>query len=436
MQENLKEKYLTHFGIKPKDTVNQNDIVKVVKKSCPGMSPVFYTNYNGKLVVNLAKTGVSQEGQLSDFRYFDAKTGKISGNISTIKLLSDPEFIKSLENLKKFEADHLAHHGIKGQQWGVRNGPPYPLDQKEHNKVVNKVKTGGMQKGTQGAVDPLTAFYLTQLALPVVALATAKVLQKPIQKFMHKQRVKNISELSKDLDTKKIADTSKKFSDDNPPRMIKGKHTEEDDLKIINPTYDQSDPKSTNNCVLTSITYDLRRRGYDVVANLSNLGNMTDLMINDCYENVKGDKYKKANDWSEVEKQVLQNNPEGSRGVITCSGNMYGQYFGHAMTYEIKNGRVIVRDPQSSETYGDLSTFVKDRREAAFKLFEPKTTETFRLDNAKIKWSGMNQVCSERLEGKKQVNQWAAQKKRIDAYIKEHPNTTLSNKQILEVLNG
>ena len=23
---------------------------------------------------------------------------------------------------------YLAHFGIKGQQWGVRNGPPYPLD--------------------------------------------------------------------------------------------------------------------------------------------------------------------------------------------------------------------------------------------------------------------------------------------------------------------
>ena len=23
---------------------------------------------------------------------------------------------------------YLAHHGIKGQQWGVKHGPPYPLD--------------------------------------------------------------------------------------------------------------------------------------------------------------------------------------------------------------------------------------------------------------------------------------------------------------------
>ena len=25
--------------------------------------------------------------------------------------------------------DYLAHHGIKGQRWGVKNGPPYPLSE-------------------------------------------------------------------------------------------------------------------------------------------------------------------------------------------------------------------------------------------------------------------------------------------------------------------
>ena len=24
--------------------------------------------------------------------------------------------------------NYIAHHGIKGQEWGVKNGPPYPLD--------------------------------------------------------------------------------------------------------------------------------------------------------------------------------------------------------------------------------------------------------------------------------------------------------------------
>lgn len=34
----------------------------------------------------------------------------------------------------------LAHHGIKGQQWGIRNGPPYPI------QAVNKRKIKSMSK--------------------------------------------------------------------------------------------------------------------------------------------------------------------------------------------------------------------------------------------------------------------------------------------------
>lgn len=32
----------------------------------------------------------------------------------------------------------LMHHGIDGQRWGVKHGPPYPLDREDHNRVVRK----------------------------------------------------------------------------------------------------------------------------------------------------------------------------------------------------------------------------------------------------------------------------------------------------------
>lgn len=42
----------------------------------------------------------------------------------------------------------IYHHGIKGQQWGVRNGPPYPLDEEDHSlKEIRK--TGGNFRGQQ-----------------------------------------------------------------------------------------------------------------------------------------------------------------------------------------------------------------------------------------------------------------------------------------------
>jgi len=32
----------------------------------------------------------------------------------------------------------LYHHGIKGQSWGVKHGPPYPLSERTHKRIVKK----------------------------------------------------------------------------------------------------------------------------------------------------------------------------------------------------------------------------------------------------------------------------------------------------------
>lgn len=39
--------------------------------------------------------------------------------------------------------EYLAHHGILGQKWGKRNGPPYPLGASDHSASEKKA---GWQK--------------------------------------------------------------------------------------------------------------------------------------------------------------------------------------------------------------------------------------------------------------------------------------------------
>ena len=38
-------------------------------------------------------------------------------------------------------SDYLAHHGILGQRWGKRNGPPYPLSAGAHSSAEKRLKS-------------------------------------------------------------------------------------------------------------------------------------------------------------------------------------------------------------------------------------------------------------------------------------------------------
>lgn len=41
----------------------------------------------------------------------------------------------------------LSHHGIKGQRWGVKNGPPYPLDPSDKSKSEKKAEEKQRRSG-------------------------------------------------------------------------------------------------------------------------------------------------------------------------------------------------------------------------------------------------------------------------------------------------
>lgn len=41
-----------------------------------------------------------------------------------------------------FHSGYLMHHGIQGQKWGVKNGPPYPLDSNQKSSSEKKEHKG------------------------------------------------------------------------------------------------------------------------------------------------------------------------------------------------------------------------------------------------------------------------------------------------------
>lgn len=52
--------------------------------------------------------------------------------------------------MSKYIDDYLAHHGILGQKWGRKNGPPYPLDASDHSSSEKKA---GWRKSLDGGSD-------------------------------------------------------------------------------------------------------------------------------------------------------------------------------------------------------------------------------------------------------------------------------------------
>ena len=48
---------------------------------------------------------------------------------------------------------YLSHHGTKGQKWGVRNGPPYPLSKETKDRIKNKESANIVDSIIKEALD-------------------------------------------------------------------------------------------------------------------------------------------------------------------------------------------------------------------------------------------------------------------------------------------
>lgn len=50
-------------------------------------------------------------------------------------------------------SDSLSHHGILGQKWGVKNGPPYPLGETHKNKARTDIGLNNLKKANSANLD-------------------------------------------------------------------------------------------------------------------------------------------------------------------------------------------------------------------------------------------------------------------------------------------
>jgi len=158
--------------------------------------------------------------------------------------------------------NELMHHGISGMHWGVKNGPPYPLDA----KTSAAIKSGKNEKARFSSKE-------------YQDLRSGKTKANGVSKAGLSHRFSHVESRLREVINASDFDAPKNVADvwqENPDFMKRGpskKRIDMHDVQVVNQDFYRSDePGVRNNCVFCSNALEMRKRGYDVVAGRSAFG--------------------------------------------------------------------------------------------------------------------------------------------------------------------
>lgn len=259
----------------------------------------------------------------------------------------------------------LYHHGILGQKWGKRNGPPYPLSAGAHSAGEKKAgyqksikNKGGFSSKNRptpskkiskeyGMLAELAIFFAPEIAMLALSagILAADAAERGMAKLKEHREDKLRTKLEKDQKT-------------GLP-LKKKEMKPKEDIKHVNPGFKNGEDDTSNNCPFCVTAYELRRRGFDVRAGKTEKGRTQEDISafykeNKKFTNVKFEGKDKehiptSKDISRtIQENILKDNPNGSRGTMSLHW-ITGS--GHVINYEVKDGKVEFLDGQNGKVY-------------------------------------------------------------------------------------
>lgn len=246
------------------------------------------------------------------------------------------------------EYSELFHHGIKGQRWGERNGPPYPLDR----QVSMKIKASAKGEESGALINPKHLKSLSfrdkelefaKKAFNFVEEAESRLFEDGSVRYFSPAKVFNEIGLEGMKEGK--SSLSKEW-------MLNKSESINDSTKNCNPGYGEWG--TTNNCTRCAAALELRQRGMNVVAARSPKG--CNPFENETW--FKGAKTKGYSSMQEMMRDILKQGPGASGSLAGYYGDGLGSGSGgHTVHYKVDGRKITIQDGQSGKTYDNFTQF-------------------------------------------------------------------------------
>lgn len=282
-----------------------------------------------------------------------------------------------MKNNRPIYPNELFHHGIKNQHWGVRNGPPYPLNR----KTSARIKRGYNERVRYSAKE-----------YQEMRSGKRKTTNKDKSGVSHYgnyqegrlREVNSFSDIPQPVSAAYMYGNAE--AEGRQWGMKSSKGLTMQDVQVTNLGYQQAlqtgEDGFFNNCMKCTATLALRKQGYDVIAGRSSSG-----MLNAATEYwFNGAVPYKEKGIENIEARLAKagHNGYGNISMRRADGSGHAVFFQRSRT---ENGYVTeFIDGQNGQVYGNLRDLI-----SAEGFDTSQFARITRLDNTTPNWAHMEE---------------------------------------------